>query len=112
MLVWITHFPPPASRRIIPAKRIQCPILADHVRAAAVDAVLIPAPGVHERLDEQAESVLFLHFEAVQDFSQFGVLATALDEIGEFVADLVAEKSLKAGEVNELGNTTHAVGSP
>ena len=44
----------------------------------------------------------------MQNFSQLGVLAAALDEVGEIVADLVAQESLHAGEVDELGNAAHA----
>jgi hypothetical protein len=33
--------------------------------ATAVDAILVPGPRIHERLDEEAEGVFFLHFEAM-----------------------------------------------
>ena len=82
------------------------------MRAAAVDAVLVPAPRVHQWLDEQAERILFLHLEAMQNFSQLGVLAAALDEIGEIVADLVTQESLHAGEVDELGIADRVGNSP
>ena len=37
--------------------------------AAAVDAVLIPGPGVHERLDDHAEGVGGIELEAVQELA-------------------------------------------
>ena len=46
----------------------------------------------------------------MQDLAEFGVLAAALDEVGEFVADFVAEEALEAGEVDELGNAADADG--
>ncbi len=45
------------SPRVIAAKRIQHPIGADDVGAAAVYAVFVPCPGVHEGLYEEPEGV-------------------------------------------------------
>ena len=76
--------------------------------AAAVDAVLVPGPGVHEGLDEETEGVALLHLETVQDLAELGVLAAALDQVGKLVAHLVAQEALEAGEVDELGDAPDA----
>ena len=71
--------------------------------AAAVDAVFVPAPGIHEGLDEEPEGVLLAEFELPEEVAEGGVVAAALCEILQLVADLVAEKPLDRVEIDELG---------
>ena len=42
--------------RVIPAEGIELAIGADDVGAAAIDAIFVPRPGVHEWFDEEAEA--------------------------------------------------------
>ena len=47
------------------------------MRAATVDAVLVPAPRIHERLDEQPERVGFVQLELLEQVAErFGDGAT------------------------------------
>ena len=87
---------------VVAAEGVQFAVGADDVGAAAVDAVFVPRPGVHEGFDEQAEGVGFVEFEFMKETSERFTLATALREVFEGVAHFVAEESLHGGEVDEL----------
>ena len=89
---------------IIPAKRIQLSIGADDVSAAAVNAVFIPCPSIHERFDKQAKTVVFIQLEGVQQVAERLAFAAAAREIAERVADFVAQKTLHLGEVDEVAD--------
>src|SRR5690349_3563334 len=77
---------------IIAAKRIQFSVGTNHVRAAAVDAVLVPRQRIHERLDEQPERMRFIKLKLFEQFSQRLRLATAPPQVIEVVAHFVAEE--------------------
>ncbi len=47
--------------------------------AAAVDPILVPSPGIHERLDEQPEGMPLIEFELFKQRAQWLALATALE---------------------------------
>jgi predicted peroxiredoxin len=89
---------------MISAKRIQLPIGSDDVGAAAVNAVLIPAPRIHERLDEQAEGVRFIQLELPEQRAERFAFATALRQVFEAVTDFVAEKALHFAKVDEVAD--------
>src|SRR5690349_11578891 len=72
------------------------------MRAAAVNAVFIPSPGVHEGFHHEAERHAARALERLEQFAEFGVLATAAREVLERVVDLVLEKSLQLREVHEI----------
>jgi len=79
--------------------------------AAAVDAVFVPVPGVHEGFDEEAEGVSFAEFELFEHVAEGGIVAAAFEEVFEAVVDLVLEEALDFGEVDEVGDGADAEGS-
>src|ERR1043166_1007430 len=89
---------------IVTAEGVEVAIGTDDVRAAAVNAVVVPTPGVHEGLYQNSEGVGFVHFElAEQRAERLGFAATA-HQIFEAVTNLVLEEALDFGEVNELAD--------
>src|SRR5207249_3358761 len=72
---------------IVPTERIELAVGPDDVRATAIDAVLVPRPGVHERLDEKPERVRFIHFKFLQEFAQWLGFAAAFDQILQTIPD-------------------------
>src|ERR1051325_2621063 len=74
------------------------------MRAAAVDAVFVPGPRVHEWLDEQTKRVRLVHFKLLEQSAQRLVFASALHEIFEAVTNLIAEEALHFSEVDELAD--------
>src|SRR5436190_9083467 len=93
--------------RIVTTERIKFSVRPDHVSAAAIDAVFIPGPGVHERLDEKTEGVSFVEFKLLEQFAQRFGFATAAHEVFQFVTDFVAEKTLHGFEINEVADGAH-----
>ena len=96
---------------VVAAEGVEFAVGADDVGAAAVDAVFVPVPGVHEGFDEEAEGVAFAEFELFEDVAEGGVVAAAFDEVFEAVFDFVFEESLDFGEVDEFGDGADAEGS-
>ena len=47
------------------AEGIELSIGPNHMRAAAVDSVLVPRQRIHERLDENAERMALIELEAL-----------------------------------------------
>ena len=89
---------------VVAAEGVQFAVGADDVGAAAVDAVFIPGRGIHERLDEQAESVRFVQLEFLEQFAQGLRFAAAFHKVFEFVANLSAQKSLHIFEIDEIAH--------
>ena len=89
---------------VVAAERVQLSVRADDVRAAAVNAVLVPRRRVHERLDEQPERVRFVQLELLEQLAQRFGFAAAFHQVFQLVADLGAEKSLHVFEVNEIAD--------
>src|SRR5581483_12008097 len=97
---------PGSSQGIVAAEGIELAIGPDDMGAAAVDAVLVPRPRIHEGLDEEAEGVGFIELELLEQFAERFALAPALQQVLQAVADLVAEEALHLGEVDELADGT------
>ena len=81
----------------------------DDVGAAAVDAIFVPGPGVHEGFDEEAEGVAFAELVLFENLAEFAVVATALGEVFNAVVDFVFQEALNFGEVDEVGNGADAL---
>lgn len=90
--------------RVIPAKRIQCAVGTDDMRAAAIDPVLIPSPRIHEWFYEKPEGVGFVHFELLEQPAQWFGLAAALDEVLESITNFVTQEILDSGEINKIAD--------
>lgn len=69
------------------------------MRAAAVDAIFIPSPGIHERLHHDAKSIALRGFELPEQVAQFCIVATATREVGQCVVNLVVQEALKLREI-------------
>ena len=95
---------------VVSAKGIEFSVGTNDVGAAAVDAVFVPVPGVHEGLDEEAEGVAFAELEFFKDLAEGGVVAAAFDEVFDAVIDFVFQESLDLGEVDEFGDGADAEG--
>lgn len=95
---------------VVAAEGVEFAVGADDVGAAAVDAVFVPVPGVHEGFDEEAEGVAFAEFELFEEVAEGGVVAAAFEEVFEAVVDLVLEEALDFGEVDEVGDGADAEG--
>ena len=76
--------------------------------AAAVDAVFVPIPSIHEGFDEEAEGVFFAELVLFEQVTKRGVVAAAFGEVFEAIADFVAEEALYFGEADEVGNRADA----
>ena len=76
--------------------------------AAAVDAIVVPGGSIHEGFDEEAKGIFLAKFELLENITELGVVATTLSQVREVIANLVVEKALYFGEVDELRNTTGA----
>ncbi len=78
------------------------------MRAAAVNTIIVPGGNVHEGFDEKSEGVFFAQLEALKNIAEFGIVAAALREVGEIVANLVVEEALHLREVDELRDASCA----
>ena len=76
---------------VVAAEGIQFAIRADDVGAAAVNAVFVPGPGVHERLDEKPERVRFVQFKLLEQFAERFGFTAAFHQVFKFVTDFGAE---------------------
>src|SRR5437868_5337104 len=90
------------ERGIIPAERIQLSVRPNHVRAAAIDSVLIPGQGVHKRLDEQPKGMRLVEFELFQQLPQRLRFATAPPQVLQVVTHFIAQERLHRPKVEEI----------
>src|SRR5437870_3286976 len=89
---------------IIAAKGIEFAVGPDHVRATAIDPVLVPGPGVHEWLDQEAEGMGFIQLELFQQLAERFGFAAAFHQVFESVAQLRPEKTLHLGKIDKVAN--------
>ena len=72
--------------------------------AAAVNAVFIPSPGVHEGFHHQAEGHASRALHRFQKVAELRVVATAASEVFQRVVDFVLEEALEFGEIKEVAD--------
>src|SRR2546430_4044728 len=89
---------------IVPAKRVELAVGTDDMSTAAVNAVLVPRPGVHERLDEEPERVRFVHLKLFQQFAQRFGFTAAFHQVLQTISHFVAQKILHLREVDEIAD--------
>src|SRR5678815_2223083 len=92
---------------VVPAEGIEFTIRADNVRATTIDAILVPGPRIHERLNQETEGVRFVELELAQEFAKRLGIATAFHKVLQFVANFRAQESLEVAEINEITNGAH-----
>gem|GEM_PF-4501810 len=78
----------------MPAEGVQAAVRLNHMGAAAVDAILVPAPCVHEGFDHYPEGGAAFEFEFFQDLSQWLGFAAAFDQVFNGVSHPILQKSL------------------
>jgi hypothetical protein len=66
---------------VIAAERVELAVGTDHVRAAAVDPILVPGAFIHERLYEESESIGFFDFEPFHQVPKSGIVAAAFPQV-------------------------------
>src|SRR5437899_1092685 len=87
---------------IIAAKRIQFSVRTNHVRAAAVDAVLVPRQRVHEWLNEKPERMRFIQLKSFQQFSERLRFAAAPLQVLQVITHFITQERLHLGEIHKI----------
>ncbi len=72
--------------------------------AAAINAVFIPSPCVHERLHHQAEGHASRALHRFQKVAELRVVAAAASEVFQRVVDFVLEKALEFREIKKVAD--------
>src|SRR3569623_935182 len=89
---------------VVAAEGVELAVGADYMSAAAVDAVLIPGPGVHEGLDHEPEGLAARGLQGFEQFAERLVFTAAFREVLQRIVNLVLQEALKLGEVQEVAH--------